>query len=91
MDILWSGALVVPIIALCATTGPRDRDSKGLIAWLALAALLHRYSGSRETALDQDLKACRETDSIGGLLRNLRQSSLRSRGSAVRFHGSAGG
>jgi hypothetical protein len=73
MDILWSGALVVPIIALCATTGPRHRDSKGLMAWLALAALLHRYSGSSETALDQDLKACRETDAIGALLKNLRQ------------------
>jgi hypothetical protein len=73
MDILWSGALVVPIIALCATTSPRQRDSKGLVAWLALAALLHRYSGSSETALDQDLKACRETDPIGALLKNLRQ------------------
>lgn len=73
MDILWSGSLVVPIIALCATKSPRERDSKGLIAWLALAALLHRYSGSSETALDQDLKACREDDPIGALLRNLRQ------------------
>jgi hypothetical protein len=73
MDILWSGALVVPIIALCATTAPRQRNSKGLVAWLALAALLHRYSGSSETALDQDLKACRETDPIGALLKNLRQ------------------
>lgn len=73
MDILWSGALVVPLIALCATTGPRQRDSKGLVAWLALAALLHRYSGSSETKLDEDLKACREADPIGSLLKNLRQ------------------
>jgi hypothetical protein len=73
MNILWSGALLVPIIALCATQGPRKRDSKGLAAWLALAALLHRYSGSSETALDQDLKACRENDPIGALLKNLRQ------------------
>jgi hypothetical protein len=43
------------------------------MAWLALAALLHRYSGSSETALDQDLKACREPDPIGALLKNLRQ------------------
>jgi hypothetical protein len=73
MDVLWSGALVVPIIALCATTAPRHRDSKALVAWLALAALLHRYSGSSETALDRDLKACRENDPIGALLKNLRQ------------------
>ena len=73
MDILWSGSLIVPVIALCATTSPRQRDSKGLVAWLALATLLHRYSGSSETALDKDLKACREADPIGGLLKNLRQ------------------
>jgi hypothetical protein len=73
MDILWSGSLLVPIIALCATTPPRQRDSKGLIGWLALAALLHRYSGSSETRLDEDLKACREADPIGALLKNLRQ------------------
>jgi hypothetical protein len=73
MDILWSGSLIVPIIALCATRTPRQRDSNELVAWLALATLLHRYSGSSETALDQDLKACRETDPIGGLLKNLRQ------------------
>jgi hypothetical protein len=73
MDILWSGSLLVPIIALCATTRPRQRDSKGLVGWLALAALLHRYSGSSETRLDEDLKACRETDPIGALLKNLRQ------------------
>jgi hypothetical protein len=73
MEILWSGALVVPIIALCATTSARTRDAKALAGWLALAALLHRYSGSSETALDQDLRACRANDPIGALLTNLRQ------------------
>ena len=73
MDILWSGSLIVPILAVCATQSPRQRDSRGLVAWLALAALLHRYSGSSETALDQDLKACREADPIGALLKYLRQ------------------
>jgi hypothetical protein len=73
MDILWSGSLIVPIIALCATKSPRQRDSAELVAWLALAALLHRYSGSSESTLDQDLKACRENDPIGALLSNLRQ------------------
>jgi hypothetical protein len=73
MDILWSGALLVPLIALCATTRPKNRDARALVAWLALAALLHRYSGSSETALDQDLRACRGDDAIGALLGNLRQ------------------
>jgi hypothetical protein len=75
MNILWSGALVVPVIALCAIMTPRQRDSRGLMGWLALASLLHRYSGASETALDQDLRACRESDPIGALLKNLRQLS----------------
>jgi hypothetical protein len=73
MDILWSGALLVPLIVLCARTAPRHRDSRGLVAWLALATLLHRYSRSTETTLDQDLKACRAPDPVGALLTNLRQ------------------
>jgi hypothetical protein len=72
MGILWSGALVVPLIALCATLSPRQRDSKELAGWLALAALHHRYSRSSETALDQDLRACRMPDPVGTLLTNLR-------------------
>ncbi len=72
MSILWSGALLVPLIAVCATVSPRMRDSTGLAGWLALAALCHRYSRSSETALDQDLRACRTNDPVGGLLANLR-------------------
>jgi|NGEPerStandDraft_6_1074524.scaffolds.fasta_scaffold01416_5 hypothetical protein len=73
MDILWSGALLVPVIAMLATTPAKTREPQAMIAWLALAALLHRYSRSSETALDQDLKACRADDPIGALLTNLRQ------------------
>lgn len=72
MTILWSGALLVPVIALCATMSPRDRDSNELAGWLTLAALYHRYSGSSESALDQDLRACRTPDPVGALLTNLR-------------------
>jgi hypothetical protein len=73
MEILWSGALLVPLIVLSAVTPAREQEPRALVAWLALAALLHRYSGSSETALDQDLRACRAPDSIGALLTNLRQ------------------
>ena len=78
MNVLWSGALVVPLIAACARLSPRERDSGEFAGWLALAALCHRYSGSSETALDQDLRACRDKDPIGSLLANLRdvRSSL---------------
>jgi len=74
MNILWSGALIVPLIAVCATVPAHDRDSNELAGWLALATLSHRYSGSSETALDQDLRACRSTDPVGALLSNLRST-----------------
>lgn len=73
MDILWSGSLLVPLIVLCATSSARDRDSRGMVGWLALAALFHRYSRSAETALDQDLRACRSKDAVGALLANMRR------------------
>jgi hypothetical protein len=73
MDILWSGALLVPVIAHCATRPPRERDVQGMAGWLAVAALLHRYSKSTETALDKDLKACRSSDPVGALLTNARR------------------
>jgi len=75
MDILWSGALLVPVIALCASTGPPDRDSRGMAGWLAMAALLHRYSKATETALDQDLRACRSEDPLGKLFTNVRRET----------------
>jgi hypothetical protein len=73
MDILWSGALLVPVIALCESVSPRNLDPKGIAGWLAMAALVHRYSKSSETALDQDLRACRADDPIGKLLSNVRR------------------
>jgi hypothetical protein len=46
MEILWSGTLLVPLIALCAITAPRERDNRALVAWphwlrfrIAIAAL----------------------------------------------------
>lgn len=72
MDILWSGALMVPIIAMMADAKPCKAEPKGMMGWMALAALTHRYSASTETALDQDLKACRAQDPLGALLSNLR-------------------
>jgi hypothetical protein len=76
MDILWSGSLLVPLIAICATTGARERDTKGMIGWLSLAALFHRYSGASDTALDQDLRACKSDDAIGSLLKNVRRPGV---------------
>jgi len=75
MDILWSGALLVPVIALCESISPRQLDPRGIAGWLAMAALLHRYSKSTETALDEDLRACRSDNPIGRLLSNVRRDA----------------
>lgn len=72
MDVLWSGALVVPLIALCAGIPPKERKPEEFAGWLALAALCRRYGKSVGAMLDQDLQACRKTDPIGSLLTNLR-------------------
>lgn len=74
MDVLWSGSLLVPVIALCANLGARDRNNREIVGWMSLAMLLHRYSGASETSLDQDLRACRADDPVRALLGNLRQT-----------------
>lgn len=79
MSILWSGALLVPVIALCAKLGPREINVRELAGWMALAALTHRFSVATESTLDQDLKACRADDPIRALLANLKHG----RGSLV--------
>jgi len=59
---------------MCASLGPKERRSSEIAGWVALAAILHRYSGSSATALEQDLRACRDDDPIQSLLKNLRQT-----------------
>ena len=73
MSILWPGNLLVPVIALCATVPAKQRDDREIAGWVALAALHHRYSRSAETALEQDLRACRMEDPIRALLENLKR------------------
>lgn len=74
MGALWSGALLVPPMAIYARQPETDElVTKSLSAWIALAALLHRYSVGTETALDQDLRACRNADPIRALLSNLKR------------------
>lgn len=87
MDILWSGSLLVPLIAICAAKSPRERDIKGMMGWLALAALGHRYSKASETALDQDLRACKGVDPIGGLLKNLKEARTSLKATLSNFSG----
>ena len=88
MDIIWSGALIVPVIVLCAISKPRERNAREIAAWVALAALLHRYSRSSGTYLYQDLKACKKPDPIGALLSNLRQFRVVLEATPLDFNGS---
>lgn len=73
MSVLWSGNLLVPVIALCGIMPAKERDDREIAGWVAAAALRHRYSKASQTALDEDIKACRAADPIGSLLANLRQ------------------
>lgn len=88
MDLLWSGGLMVPVIAMCHLMPTHSRNGRAIAGWLAMAALLHRYSGASETAIDQDLKACRAPDPIGALLTNLRRDKGPSRATPDDFAGS---
>lgn len=75
MSVLWSGSLLVPVIALCGTIPPKERDDREIAGWVAAAALRHRYSRSSGTAVEQDLRACRADDPVRQLLANLKQST----------------
>ena len=72
MSILSSGALLAPVIALCAYAPQSARDHQAMAGWLAAAALAHRYQKGLDS-LDQDLRACWSEDPIGRLLANVRK------------------
>ncbi len=85
MDILWSGTLLVPIMVLCATRKPAERNAAALMGWLAMASLYHRYGANTESSMDQDLRACRNTDPLRSLLANLRRGNTGLRSSHEDF------
>ena len=85
LDLLWSAALLVPVIALCASSSSA-RDERAIAGWLAMAALLHRYRKGVES-LDQDLRACRSDDPTGKLLSNARRDGRDLQATANDFKG----
>ena len=87
MNVLRSGSLLVPLIAICARQNQRERDVPGMMGWLALAALCHRYSAASETALEQDLRACKNADPIGSLLKNLKDARESLKATPLDFSG----
>ena len=72
MRLMRSGSLLIVPMVVLGTSKAKTRPTAELAGWLAMASLFHRYSGSSETAIDQDLKACQSQDRIGALLKLLR-------------------
>ena len=71
-DWLPSLNALIPLTAFFAQHARFAKDVEvGLLRWFYVASLRGRYSGSPETAMDEDLKAVREADSVGALMRNV--------------------
>lgn len=68
---LQSLNVLIPLTAYFDTHSSLVPDvEKGLLRWFYVASLRGRYSGSSETAMDEDLKAVGSTDPIAGLMKN---------------------
>jgi hypothetical protein len=71
-DWLPSLSAMVPLAAYFDRHDKIAREVEvGLLRWFYLASLRGRYSGSGETAMDEDLKAIVTEDPIGGLMKNI--------------------
>ncbi len=67
-----NNALVVPV-AYLAKHPYNEVKSEALLRWFLLSSIWQRYSGSSETAMDQDLRLVREDSPFEALERTLRQ------------------
>ena len=72
MDIMWSGALLMPIAVLIARLKPSKRDIRKMFKWLLLSALKKRYSKSTLSILANDLNLCVYTNPIDKLLKDIK-------------------
>lgn len=79
MSLIWSGALMVPALVMLGHHKPGVRETRRLAGWMGTAALHHRYRGSTESAMDQDVSAALRAAPVDGLLRNLKRSVERRR------------
>jgi hypothetical protein len=70
-DWLPSLNALIPLAAYFARhTAIAPNVEEGLLRWFYLASLRGRYSGSGETALDEDLKAAAGTEPVAALMKN---------------------
>ena len=67
-----NNALIVPV-AYLAYRPYADVDQSRLLRWFLLSSVWQRYSGSAETAMDEDLRSLRESDPFEALERALKQ------------------
>ncbi|MBZ4651052.1 DUF262 domain-containing protein [Thermosipho sp. (in: thermotogales)] len=67
-------ALVPLVVYLSKKQGQIiDDEVKGLLFWFFEATIHGRFTGSPETKIDQDLKAIESSNSINGMIANLRR------------------
>ena len=78
MKLQWSVNLLIPAIVLfdrwTRENNLAQTNKDGLAGWIALAAVHHRYSSSSDTALQQDIVACKQNDPIRNLLKKVRSN-----------------
>lgn len=63
-------ALIPLVVFFEGTPKLKEADEEHLLQWFYVASLRGRYSGSGETAMDEDLKAVSTSNPIGALLKN---------------------
>ena len=76
MEIMWSGAILMPIAVLIARLKPSKRDINKIIKWLLLSALKKRYSKSTLSVLTQDLNHCVCANPLDKLLKEIRDKKV---------------
>lgn len=75
MNMLWSGAMLMPIVVLAAKLKPSQLDKGKIIQWLLLSAIKQRYSRSTLSVMRSDLKLCLHNEPINKLISEIKKSN----------------
>lgn len=74
MKMLWSGAMLMPIVVLHAKLKPSNLSKGKIFQWLLLSSIRHRYARSTHTVLQFDLKLCLYNKPIEKLLAEIKNN-----------------
>ncbi len=74
MNMLWSGAMLMPIVVLAAKLKPSLLEKGKIIQWLLISAIKQRYSRSTLSVMRSDLKLCLYNDPINKLISEIKRS-----------------